>query len=79
MVSLSPYSLLEYKVRNLWKLAGNMNLSDLGHNFFLARFHLEEEFKSKLWQLDFNPAKEKSSNTTTIWARLLGLLLDHYD
>lgn len=89
-----PYPLSEYIVRSLWKPVGNMNLIDLGHSFFLAHFYLED-FKyiisggpwfinvqyltTRLWQLDFNSAKETLSNTMAIWARLLGLPLDYYD
>lgn len=38
------YSLLKYKVRTLWRPPRNVNLIDLGHDFFLASFHLEEDF-----------------------------------
>lgn len=82
----TPYSPLHYKVRSLLKPIGTMNLICLRHHFYLARFHLEEDFKqtttggswfvngqyltTRLWSSEFKLAKEKQSNTTAVWARL---------
>lgn len=69
-----------------------MQLIDLGHDFFLARFQLEDYTRTIagglwflneqyittwLWQPNFDAKIEKTS-TTAIWARLVGLPLGYY-
>lgn len=38
------YGYLDFKLREVWKPAKEMQLIDLGHDFFLAQFQLDEDY-----------------------------------
>ncbi|GMY36392.1 Endonuclease/exonuclease/phosphatase [Fagus crenata] len=79
------YKYLDYKICAIWKLIGDMQCIDLGHDFFLTCLKLNEDYSKVVnggpwfigqqfltlcrWTPGFRPSEAKIS-TTAVWARL---------
>ena len=88
------YKCLDYKILAIWKPVGDMQCIDLGHDFFLTRFKLNEDYSKvvnggpwfigqqfltlRRWTPGFRPSEAKIS-TTAVWARLPELPIEFYD
>jgi hypothetical protein len=88
------FKFMDYKVRTLWKLQGEMQMIDLGMDFFLLRFKLQEDYwhvvnggpwfvkqqflSVRCWTPGFRPSEAKIS-TTAVWIRLPELPIELYD
>lgn len=86
-------SVLQRKLRELWKPVGWMQVTDLPRQFFMVRFEKEEEYFSALtggpwrafgshllvqaWSPEFNPIKDDIV-TTPVWIRLLNVPMNFY-
>jgi hypothetical protein len=78
----------------LWKPVGRLDCVDLGHDFFLIRFGLVEDFDRVLkngpwfisehyltirpWQPNFKPSTANCSSVA-VWARLPELPIEYYE
>ena len=85
---------LRSKVVNLWKPAGRLDCVDLGHDFYLMRFGLVEDFENvikggpwfigghfltiRAWESNFKPASAVC-NAVAVWIRLPELPFEYYD
>jgi hypothetical protein len=88
------FKYMDFKVRSLWKPSGDMQCIDLGNDYFLIRFKLEEDYWKvvnggpwfinqqfltiRRWSPGFRPSEAKITNTA-VWARLPELLIELYD
>ncbi|OMP00874.1 Endonuclease/exonuclease/phosphatase [Corchorus olitorius] len=88
------YNYLYPKIMAQWKPKGRMDCIDLGHDFFVVRFHLPADFNAvfyggpwfvgphflsmRLWEPNFDP-KKATFSTTAVWARLPGLPIELFD
>ena len=88
------YQYLSQHVRELWKPSRNMDLVDLGHDYFLAQFWIREDLDNVLkgglwfisqhflaikpWELKFS-ASEADLSQVAVWVRLLGLPIEFYE
>ena len=88
------FKYMDFKVRSLWKPLGDMQCIDLGSDYFLIRFKLEDDYWKvvnggpwfinqqfltiRRWSLGFCPSEAKIS-TTAVWARLPELPIELYD
>lgn len=86
-------SVLQRKLRELWKPVGWMQVTDLPRQFFMVRFEKEEEYFSALtggpwrafgshllvqaWSPEFDPMKDDIV-TTPVWIRLLNVPMNFY-
>jgi hypothetical protein len=88
------FKYMDFKIRSLWKPSGDMQCIDLGNDYFLIRFKLEEDYWKvvnggpwfinqqfltiRRWSPGFRPSEAKIS-TTAVWARLPELPIELYD
>ena len=88
------YKYLDYKICAIWKLVGDMQCIDLGHDFFLTCFKLNEDYSKVVnggpwftgqqfltlhrWTRSFCPSEAKIS-TTVVWAHLFELPIEFYN
>ena len=88
------FSFLHSKIHSLWKPVGRLDCVPLGHDFFLIRFSLKEDFKAVLrkgpwfvgehflsirpWEPNFKPSTAKVSSIA-IWVRLYELPIEYYN
>ncbi|GMY19594.1 hypothetical protein FCV25MIE_14833 [Fagus crenata] len=88
------FKYMDFKTRSLWKLVGDMQCIDLGNDYFLIRFKLEEDYwrvvnggpwfinqqflTIRRWSPGFRPSEARIS-TTAVWARLPELPIELYD
>ncbi len=88
------FKYMDFKIRSLWKPLGDMQCIDLGNDFFLIRFTLEEDYWKvvnggpwfinqqfltiRRWSPGFRPSEAKIS-TTAVWACLPELPIELYD
>lgn len=79
------YQYMSSKTREFWKLAGKMQILDMGCDFFMFKFERPEDFKHALlegtwfingrhlslrrWTTNFKPS-EASIHKTVVWDRL---------
>ncbi|KAJ8773255.1 hypothetical protein K2173_028432 [Erythroxylum novogranatense] len=87
------FTVMSARLRSLWKPRGPLKIVDLDHDFFLARFHLEEDFLKVLtsgpwtmfgqvlaiqrWFPDFRPA-QASISRAVVWIRIPNLPIARY-
>lgn len=87
------FNFLHSRIHLLWKLAGCLDCVDLGHDFFLNRFFLKEDFEAILkkgpwfvrehflsirpWEPNFKPS---SANVplVAVWVKLYELPIEYY-
>uniref|UniRef100_A0A2N9IFC0 CCHC-type domain-containing protein n=1 Tax=Fagus sylvatica TaxID=28930 RepID=A0A2N9IFC0_FAGSY len=88
------FHFLHSRIMGLWKPAGRLDCVDLGHEFFLIRFGLVEDFDRVLqngpwfigehyltirpWQPNFKPSTANCSSVA-VWARLPELPIEYYE
>jgi len=88
-----PISVLNRKLRELWKPSGVMTVMDLPRQFFMIRFELEEEYMAALtggpwrvlgnyllvqdWSSRFDPLRDDIV-TTPVWVRLSNIPYNYY-
>nr|XP_023929251.1 uncharacterized protein LOC112040595 [Quercus suber]POE89568.1 hypothetical protein CFP56_02288 [Quercus suber] len=88
------YHFLSQRVRELWGLMGRLDLVDLDHVYFLARFELGEDLDHvlkdgpwfigqhflaiKSWEPEFK-ASSANFSQVALWIRLLELPIEYYD
>ena len=88
------YLFLSQRVRELWGLARRLDLVDLGHDYFLARFELDADLDHvlkdgpwfigqhflaiKSWETEFK-ASSANLSQVAIWIRLSELPIEYYD
>ena len=88
------FKYMDFKVRSLWKPLGDMQCIDLGSDYFLICFKLEDDYWKvvnggpwfinqqfltiRRWSPGFRPSEAKIS-TTAAWARLPELPIELYD
>uniref|UniRef100_A0A2N9F7I4 CCHC-type domain-containing protein n=1 Tax=Fagus sylvatica TaxID=28930 RepID=A0A2N9F7I4_FAGSY len=88
------FKYMDFKIRSLWKPLGDMQCIDLGNDYFLTRFKLEDDYWKVMrggpwfinqqfltirrWSPGFRPSEAKIS-TTAVWARLPELPIELYD
>ncbi|KAK7840427.1 hypothetical protein CFP56_016727 [Quercus suber] len=88
------YHFLSQRVRELWGPARRLDLVDLGHDYFLARFELGEDLDHvlkngpwfigqhflaiKSWEPEFK-ASSANLSQVAIWIRLPELPIEYYD
>ncbi|KAL0015301.1 hypothetical protein SO802_002370 [Lithocarpus litseifolius] len=88
------YQYLSQRVRELWKPTGNMDLVDLGYDYFLARFWTKEDLDNVLkggpwfigqhflaikpWEPEFS-ASAADPSQVAVWIRLPGLPIEFYE
>lgn len=86
---------LHRKLAWLWKIRGAMNLSSMGHGFYLLTFDLlQDRWRALLhgpcivfghfisirpWEPRFNPSLASKDSFSPVWARLHGLPTEYYD
>ena len=87
------FKYMDFKIRSLWKPLGDMQCIDLGNDYFLIRFKIEEDYWKvvnggpwfinqqfltiRRWSPSFRPSEAKIS-TTAVWARLPELPIEIY-
>nr|POE60561.1 uncharacterized protein CFP56_66079 [Quercus suber] len=85
---------LHNRLLSLWKPAGRLDCVDLGHEFFLTRFSLKDDYESILkkgpwfiggnflsirpWEPDFHPASANVASVA-VWIRLNELPIEYYN
>ena len=85
------YHFLLSKIMSLWKPTSRLDCVDLGHDFFLFRFCLVEDYDKVLrggpwfigehyliirpWEPNFKPSM---ANCSSVWARLPELPIEYY-
>nr|XP_023882722.1 uncharacterized protein At4g02000-like [Quercus suber]POE72678.1 uncharacterized protein CFP56_18678 [Quercus suber] len=88
------YNYLRSKLLDLWKLNGRVDMVDLGRDFFLLRFLVDEDLEAVLkkgpwfvgghflsirkWEANFKPSKA-SISSMAVWVRLNELPLEYYE
>lgn len=88
-----PVSVLNKRLRELWKPAGEMLVMDLPRQFFMIRFGVEEAYMTALtrgpwkifgsylltqaWTPEFDPLQDEIA-TTPVWIRLSNLPVNFY-
>ncbi|KAJ4833493.1 hypothetical protein Tsubulata_006664 [Turnera subulata] len=88
------FRFMERKLRELWSVAGQVYVTDIGNDFFLARFTSEEDYKRALcegpwmfadhyltirkWVPNFDPNAEKITKTM-VWVHISDLPIEYYD
>ncbi|KAK9993144.1 hypothetical protein SO802_022847 [Lithocarpus litseifolius] len=88
------YQFLSQRVRELWAPTGRLDLVDLGHDYFLARFEMPEDLDHvlrdgpwfigqhflaiKSWEPEFK-ASTTNFSQVAIWIRLPELPIEFYD
>ncbi|GAA0184301.1 hypothetical protein LIER_31589 [Lithospermum erythrorhizon] len=85
---------LSHKIKQIWPVKGTLNVIDLGEDYFIVKFSLEENFVKalhegplfangfflsvRLWEPNFNP-KTAITQSAAVWLRLSGLPVEYYD
>lgn len=88
------FKFIDYKIRAIWKPQGKLQCFDLGLDYFLIRFILQEDYWKVLnegpwfigqqflmvrqWSPGFKPSEAKLT-TTVIWVRLPELPIKFYN
>ena len=88
------YNYLYPKIRSLWNPCGKMDCIDLGSDYFLIKFDLEDDVDRVLkggpwfigqqfpairqWELEFRASKATFS-FVAVWVRLPELPIEYYD
>uniref|UniRef100_A0A6N2LZK8 CCHC-type domain-containing protein n=1 Tax=Salix viminalis TaxID=40686 RepID=A0A6N2LZK8_SALVM len=88
------YMFFMQRLRNMWKLRGDFTLTDLGNEFYLAKFANPEDREHVLfggpwmvtdhyltirtWHPNFDPF-EATIDKVAVWVRLPELALEYYD
>ncbi|GMY19177.1 hypothetical protein FCV25MIE_14416 [Fagus crenata] len=88
------FKYMDFKIRSLWKPQGDMQIIDLGLDFFLVRFKLSDDYWNvvnggpwfikqqflsvRCWSPGFRPPEAKIT-TTAVWVRLPELPIELYD
>uniref|UniRef100_A0A2N9FQ21 Reverse transcriptase domain-containing protein n=1 Tax=Fagus sylvatica TaxID=28930 RepID=A0A2N9FQ21_FAGSY len=88
------FKYMDFKIRSLWKPQGDMQMIDLGLDFFLIRFKLADDYwkvvnggpwfvkqqflSVRCWSPGFRPSEAKIT-TTAVWLRLPELPIELYD
>ena len=88
------YTFLLKRLQIIWKIQGDLNLVDLGNDFFLARFSNKEDRESAMsggpwmvadhyltmrsWHPNFNP-NVATIEKVAVWIRLPDLAMEYYD
>ncbi|XP_050249174.1 uncharacterized protein LOC126696482 [Quercus robur] len=88
------YNYLYPKIRSLWNPCGKMDCIDLGSDYFLIKFDLEEDVNRVLkggpwfigqqflairqWEPEFR-ASEATFSSVAVWVRLPELPIEYYD
>lgn len=88
-----PISILQRKLKELWKPRGAMYVMDLPRQFFMVRFEVEEEYLAALtggpwrafgscltvqaWSPEFDPLKDEIV-TTPVWVRISNIPVNFY-
>lgn len=88
------FNFLHSRIHSLWKLAGHLDCVDLGHDFFLIRFSVKEDFEAVLkkgpwfvgehflsirpWDPNF---KLSTANIllVAVWVKLYELPIEYYN
>lgn len=94
MGSQMPLSVMVRRLSGLWKPKGGLQLIDLGHEFCIAKFELEEDMIQILesgpwfmgsqyiamtkWRPDFHPATARILSMA-VWIRFANLPMEFYD
>ncbi|KAL3533131.1 hypothetical protein ACH5RR_006652 [Cinchona calisaya] len=88
------FKFFDLKMRELWRPNGNLDMADLGKDFFMTRFHdLNDYFKVLAWGPGFinivfltirlcEPSfnlESVSHNLAMVWIRLPNLPIEYYD
>ncbi|XP_016173927.1 uncharacterized protein LOC107616489 [Arachis ipaensis] len=87
-------AVLTRKLEALWSKMGSIDVINIGNDFFIVRFFLQEDLDFALtggpwkifyhylsirfWQPDFNPL-EVTIDRIAAWVRLPGLAIEYYD
>lgn len=87
------YKFLHSRLMNLWKPFGRVDMVDLGKDFFLLRFSVQEDLELVLrkgpwligehflsirkWEANFKPS-EAQVTSVVVWVRLNGLPTEYY-
>ena len=88
------FNFLHSRIHSMWKPVGRLNCVDLGHNFFLIRFSLKEDFEIVLrkgpwfvgehflsirpWEPNFKSSSINMSSVA-VWVRLYELPIEYYN
>lgn len=88
------YNILLRKLQSLWQPKGQMTVVDLGEDFYLVKFWIEDDLSFVLhggpwlifdhyltirkWQPDFDPSKA-SIERVAVWVRFPSLPIEYYD
>ncbi|KAG5225528.1 receptor protein [Salix suchowensis] len=88
------YMFFMQRLKNMWKLRGDFTLTDLGNDFYLAKFANTEDREHVLfgrpwmvtdhyltvrtWHPNFDPV-EATIDKVAVWVRLPNLALEYYD
>ncbi|GAA0145571.1 hypothetical protein LIER_05740 [Lithospermum erythrorhizon] len=88
------FQYLSLKVKQLWPTKGTISIIDLGDDFFITRFSLEEDYlkalhggpwfingfflATRLWEPNFNP-HSTTTKSGAVWLRLPSLPVEYYD
>jgi hypothetical protein len=88
------FHFLHSRIMSMWKPSGRLDCVDLGHDFFLIRFGLVEDFDKVLrggpwfignhylsirsWEPNFKPSVAVCSSVA-VWARLPELPIEYYE
>ncbi|XP_019170572.1 PREDICTED: uncharacterized protein LOC109166143 [Ipomoea nil] len=88
------YNFLIRRIRSLWKPEGHMELIDLEHDYFLARFELQRDYDIarcegpwviqdhylivQQWKPNFRPQTNKTQKIC-VWVRLPDIPIEYFD